>query len=221
MSVKPCSSNSEHSHSADSTSAAAVARPYLASRRLSSDPAFTPIRIGIPAAEAARAISATLSSNALMLPGLTRTAPQPASMAANTYFGWKWMSAMTGICDLRAISGSASASSCDGTATRTIWQPDAVSSAICCSVAFTSAVTVVVIDCTDTGAPPPTGTACLPLPTMIWRDLRRGASGSAGGCGMPRSIVMIVYPSLCLGQDCVLVKGHWSWSGITGVCVPG
>jgi hypothetical protein len=52
-------------------------------------------------------------------------------------------------------------------ATRTIWQPDAVSSAICCRVALTSAVTVVVIDCTDTGAPPPTGTACLPLPTMI------------------------------------------------------
>src|SRR6202035_1201932 len=39
------------------------------------------------------------------------------------------MSAITGICDLRAICGSASASSCDGTATRTIWQPEAVSSA--------------------------------------------------------------------------------------------
>ena len=131
-----------------------------------------------------------------MLPGLTRTAAQPASIAANTYLGWKWMSAITGICDLRAISGSASASSCDGTATRTIWQPDAVSSAICCSVAFTSAVSVVVIDCTDTGAPPPTGTACLPLPTMIWRDLRRGASGSRAGWGMPRSIVMTLVASL-------------------------
>ena len=93
-----------------------------------------------------------------MLPGLTRTAAQPASIAANTYLGWKWMSAITGICDFRAIAGSASTSSCDGTATRTIWQPDAVSSAICCSVALTSAVSVVVIDCTDTGAPPPTGT---------------------------------------------------------------
>src|SRR5712692_266481 len=106
------------------------------------------------------------------------------------------MSAITGICDLRAICGSASASSCDGTATRTIWQPEAVSSAICCKVAFTSAVTVVVIDCTETGAPPPTGTACFPLPTTIWRDLRRGASGSAGGMGMPRSIVMTVIASL-------------------------
>ena len=166
MSRKPCSSNSEHSHSADSTSASGVALPYLASSRLSSEPAFTPILIGVPASDAARAISATLSSNCLMLPGLTRTAAQPASIAANTYLGWKWMSAMTGICDFFAIAGSASASSWDGTATRTIWQPDAVSSAICCRVAFTFAVSVVVIDCTLTGAPPPTGT----LPTISWRD---------------------------------------------------
>src|SRR5215467_2994321 len=190
MSVNPCSSNSEHSHRADSTSASAVARPYLASSRLSSEPALTPILIGTPASDAARAISATLSSNALMFPGLTRTAAQPASIAANTYLGWKWMSAMTGICDLRAICGSASASSWEGTATRTIWQPVAVSSAICCRVAFTSAVSVVVIDWTDTGAPPPTGTACLPVPTMIWRDVRRGASGWWAGWGMPRSVVM-------------------------------
>ena len=116
-----------------------------------------------------------------MLPGLTRTAAQPASIAANTYLGWKWMSAMTGICDLRAMAGSASASSWDGTATRTIWQPEAVSSAICCRVALTSAVRVVVIDCTVTGAPPPTGTE----PTMIWRDSRRAASGAGGVCRHP------------------------------------
>src|SRR6266436_7075827 len=83
MSRKPCSSNSEHSHSADSTSASGVALPYLASSRLSSEPALTPILIGIPASLAARAISATLSSNCLMLPGFTRTAAQPASIAAN------------------------------------------------------------------------------------------------------------------------------------------
>ena len=100
MSRKPCSSNSEHSHSADSTSASAVALPYFSSSRGSSEPALTPIRIGIPASSAARAISPTLSSNFLMLPGFTRTAAQPASIAANTYFGWKWMSAITGICDL-------------------------------------------------------------------------------------------------------------------------
>lgn len=141
------------------------------------------MRIGTPWSAAARAISPTLSSNFLMLPGLTRTAAQPASMAAKTYFGWKWMSAMTGICDFLAMIGSASASSWDGTATRTIWQPDAVSSAICCNVALTSAVTVVVIDCTETGASPPTGT----LPTMIWRECRRSASGLGRTVGMPRA----------------------------------
>src|SRR5215475_7815915 len=194
MSRKPCSSNSEHSHSADSTSASGVALPYFCSRRGSSEPALTPMRIGTPASIAARAISPTLSSNFLILPGLTRTAAQPASIAANTYLGWKWMSAMTGICDLCAICASASASSCDGTATRTIWQPAAVSSAICCSVALTSAVSVVVMDWTDTGAPPPTGTACLPLPTTTWRDLRRSATGCTGSPGMPRSVVMCSVP---------------------------
>src|ERR1700709_1631979 len=94
------------------------------------------------------------------------------------------MSAMTGICDLRAIVASASASSWDGTATRTIWQPDAVNSAICCSVALTSEVSVVVIDWTETGAPPPTGTE----PTMIWRLLRRGARGGGGTAGIPGTV---------------------------------
>ena len=105
-----------------------------------------------------------------MLPGFTRTAAQPASIAAKTYLGWKWMSAITGICDLRAIAGSASASSWLGQATRTMSQPAAVSSAICCSVALTSVVGVVVIDCTDTGASPPTGTE----PTWICRDAAAG-----------------------------------------------
>src|SRR5215212_4922150 len=97
------------------------------------------------------------------------------------------MSAMTGIWDFLAIAGSASTSSWDGTATRTIWQPDAVSSAICCRVALTSAVSVVVIDCTLTGAPPPTGTE----PTMIRRLCRRGARGGGGTAGMPRLTAVI------------------------------
>src|ERR687893_688843 len=63
------------------------------------------------------------------------------------------MSAITGICDFFAMIGSASASSVSGTATRTIWHPEAVSSAICWRVALMSAVFVVVIDWTDAGAP--------------------------------------------------------------------
>src|SRR6476661_129931 len=192
MSRKSCSSNSEHSQSADSTSASGVALPYLASSRLSSDPALTPIRIGVPASLAALAISPTLSSNSLMLPGLTRTAAQPASIAAKTYLGWKWMSAITGSWDLRAMTASASASSLVGTATRTIWQPDAVSSAICWSVLLTSAVRVVVIDWTEIGDSLPTPT----LPTLIWRVGRRGASTGGGEEGMPRLIS-------------VMASGYW------------
>jgi hypothetical protein len=86
-----------------------------------------------------------------MLPGLTRTAAQPASMAAKMYFGWKWMSAMTGIWLFLAIAVKASASSWRGHATRTMSQPVAVSSAICCKVALTSWVLVVHIDCTEIG----------------------------------------------------------------------
>ena len=183
---KPCSSNRLASHSADSTSASGVALPYLASSRLSREPALTPIRIEVPRSPAAWAICLTWSSKARMLPGLTRTAAQPASIAAKTYFGWKWMSAITGICDLVAMAGSASASSWLGTATRTMSHPVAVSSAICCSVALMSAVSVVVIDCTLTGASPPTST----LPTLIWRVVRRGARVGGGSVGRPRSMLM-------------------------------
>src|SRR4051794_21348589 len=187
---KPCSSNSDASHTADSTSASGVALPYLASSRGSSDPALTPIRSDTPASDAARAISFTWSSNLRMLPGLTRTAAQPASIAAKTYFGWKWMSAITGICDLCAIAGRASASSDVGTATRTMSQPAAVSSAICWSVALMSVVCVVHMDWTLTGASPPTST----LPTRILRVGRRGARTGAGASGMPRLIGMLTRP---------------------------
>src|SRR5918994_7458252 len=121
-----------------------------------------------------------------MLPGFTRTAAHPASMAAKTYFGWKWMSAMTGICDLRAMAGSASASSWLGQATRTMSQPDAVSSAICWRVALISVVGVVVMDCTDTGASPPTSS----FPTRILRLTRRGAMTGGGSAGIPRETDM-------------------------------
>ena len=174
MSWKSCSANRLASHSADSTSASGVALPYLASSRLSSEPALTPIRIGVPWSFAAAAISLTWSSNLRMFPGFTRTAAQPASIAAKTYLGWKWMSAITGIWLLRAIAGSASASSWLGQATRTMSQPDAVSSAICCRVALTSAVRVVVIDCTEMG---------WSLPTPTRPPAAAGSSGAGRGSG--------------------------------------
>ena len=81
-----------------------MALPYLAMIRWSSDPALTPMRIGMPASAAALATCLTRPSNSLMLPGFTRTAAQPALIAAKMYLGWKWMSAMTGILLRRAIS---------------------------------------------------------------------------------------------------------------------
>ena len=103
---KSCSSKRPASQTADSTSASGVALPYFSRIRLSRLPALTPIRIDVPRSFAARAISLTWSSNCRMLPGLTRTAAQPASIAAKTYFGWKWMSAMTGIWECWAISAA-------------------------------------------------------------------------------------------------------------------
>src|SRR6266498_2900883 len=99
------------------------------------------------------------------------------------------MSAITGICDFAAMAGSASASSCDGHATRTMSQPAAVSSAICCSVALTSAVSVVVIDCTEIGKSLPTPT----LPTVSCLVFRRSAKVGGGLAGIP-SITSLMTP---------------------------
>ena len=114
-----------------------------------------------------------------MLPGLTRTAAQPASIAAKTYLGWKWMSAMTGICDLlRDLGQRVGVVLADGTATRTMSQPAAVSSAICCRVALTSEVSVVAIDCTEIRRVAADGDRA----DLIWRRLaRRGEHGRVLG----------------------------------------
>src|ERR687898_3319382 len=168
MSPKPTSSRMPTSNRADSTSASGVGPPCLARISFWSEPALTPTRMGMPRACASWAISLTLSCF-LMLPGLMRTPAQPASMAAMAYFHWKWMSATTGMVDLAAIAGRAAASSVSGTATRTMSQPVAASSAICCRVPLMSAVLVMVIDWTLMGAPSPTATR----PTLIRRERRR------------------------------------------------
>src|SRR2546423_10677143 len=61
-----------------------------------------------------------------------------------------------------------------------------------------SAVSVVVIDCTETGASPPTNTP----PTLSWRDLRRSASGWCGSSGIPsETAVMTNAPLLERDRD--------------------
>src|SRR5258708_37190302 len=79
------------------------------------------------------------------------------------------MSATRGMRIWRLISPSFSAASRTGTAQRTMSQPAASSDQISSMVACTSRVSVFVIDCTVSGASPPT----LTLPTWICLLLRR------------------------------------------------
>ena len=68
----------------------------------------------------------------------------------------------------RLISGTAAAASGRLTVTRTISDPASASSMICCAVARASAVSVIVIDWTTTGAPPPTWKRPTFTPTVLW-----------------------------------------------------
>ena len=82
--------------------------------------------------------------------------------------GTKWMSATSGTGDFFTISFIAAAASAFKTASLTISQPAFASSFICLNVASTSHVSVLHIDCTLTGASPPT----LTFPIFICFDLR-------------------------------------------------
>ena len=112
------------------------------------------MRIGVPAAVARAATSATLSGPP-MFPGFRRMQCAPASIALSASVWLKWMSAMIGIGDWRTISLSASTSLSRGTATRTRSAPASATLRIWSIVAERFAVSVLVIVCTTTGAPPP------------------------------------------------------------------
>ena len=90
----------------------------------------------------------------------------PASIAFSASVWLKWMSAMTGIGDSTTIVLSASMSFSRGTATRTMSAPASATRRIWSIVACRLAVSVFVIVCTATGAPPPIGTP----PTSICRS---------------------------------------------------
>ncbi len=63
---------------ADSTRAAGVGSPYFFCRSFSSEPALTPMRIGMPLSRAAETTARTRSSRP-MLPGLMRRQSTPSS----------------------------------------------------------------------------------------------------------------------------------------------
>src|SRR5450631_2807908 len=78
------------------------------------------------------------------------------------------------------ICGTAAAASSRSTVIRTSSEPARANAATCSTVPATSAVSVLVIDCTTIGAPPPTAI----LPTMTWVVLCRAwgpATSSEGG----------------------------------------
>ncbi len=133
-------------------------------RCLGSEPELTPMRIGVPAARARSATSATLSGPP-MLPGFRRMQCAPASIAFSASVWLKWMSAITGIGDSTTIVFSASMSFSRGTATRTMSAPASATRRIWSIVACRLAVSVLVMVCTTTGAPPP---ICTP-PTFTER----------------------------------------------------
>src|ERR1700692_542135 len=68
------------------------------------------------------------------------------------------------------ICGTAAAASSRSTVMRTIAEPARERAATWATVPSTSAVSVLVVNCTTIGAPPPTAT----LPTITWVVLRRG-----------------------------------------------
>ena len=134
-------------------------------RCLGNEPEFTPTRSGVPCCLASAITSATFSGPP-MLPGFSRTQCAPASIAFSASVWLKWMSAMIGIGERSTIVFSASTSCSRGTATRTMSAPASATVRIWSIVAARLAVSVFVIVCTATGAPPPTGTG----PTWICRS---------------------------------------------------
>src|SRR6185369_8049030 len=84
------------------------------------------------------------------------------------------------------ICGTAAAASSRSTVMRTISEPARDSAATCAIVPSISAVSVLVIDFTTIGAPPPTAT----LPTMTWVVLCRARGPATSSCGIISGLFM-------------------------------
>ena len=162
--VKSSRSISSTVSTAAVTSASTGSSNSSSRRCLGSEPELTPTRSGVPCRLASAITSATFSGPP-MLPGLSRTQWAPASIAFSASVWLKWMSAITGIGEEATMFFSASASCSRGTATRTMSAPASATARIWRIVALRLAVSVLVMVCTATGAPPPIGTE----PTWIWR----------------------------------------------------
>ena len=146
------------------------------------------MRTGLPNSMAFSIITTNCGSRLLPLPTLPGLIRYFASACAHSRYSvsslWplKWKSPISGTVTPCAssrsrIAGTAAAASAELTVTRTSSDPASASARTCATVAATSAVSVLVIDCTTIGAPPPTR---MP-PTSAWRVVRRaGIAGSIG-----------------------------------------
>ncbi len=140
-----------------STSASGTGCPYFLRRSFWREPAFTPILTGTFRSLRAPTTSFTFHL-APMFPGFILRPSTPCSKASSARRQSKCMSAIRGIFTDCFILPSALAAVLSGTASLTISQPSRSSARICLTVALTSRVSVLVMDCTETGLPPPTGT---------------------------------------------------------------
>ena len=172
------------------------------------------MRTGLRCRQAVSIIAANCGSRLLprpTLPGLMRylsSASAQAGCAASSLCPLKWKSPTSGTSQSAARSrsrtcGTAAAASSVLTVTRTSSEPASASSRTWRAVASTSAVSVLVIDWTTTGAPPPTVTAPMRTATV----LRRAAITSPSG---PRSTASTVRSRMSSGTAPVARTVSWN-----------
>ena len=144
--------------------------PCFARRSFSSDPELTPIRIGMPRSRAARTTSRTFAGEP-MLPGLIRKRVHAGVDRGRGPAGDRnGCRRPAGGATFLRISPKAAAACASGTARRTISQPAFSSRRIWATVARMSRVSVLVMDWTEIGAPPPMRTS----PILICLVFRLG-----------------------------------------------
>ena len=200
---KSCSSKSDASQTADSTSASGVALPYLSMIRLSSEPALTPIRIEVPRSLAA-------------LRDLLDLVVELADVArVDAYGGAAGVDGREDVLGLEVDVGDdrdlrvlGDLGERVGVVLARAGHPHDVAAGgrelgDLLEGALTSEVSVVVIDCTEIGLSLPTPTE----PTLIWRVGRLGHRTGGGRAGMPRP-TEVMGPSL-LGTSGAAQTCRW------------
>ena len=160
---------------AEAASFSGSERSSRSAKAWSSEPAFTPMRMGMPACPAASS-TASVFAKPPMLPGLMRSFAAPRRAASMAMVASKCTSATTGKGDASHTAWNVSRQLRRGMAMRTTSHPASASCWICARLACASSAGALSMDCTTTGAPPPSAT----LPTCTWRVFWLGRIASCG-----------------------------------------